>query len=288
MIVGVGTWRGIGGTTTALATAAGLAAAGHRPWLVEADPAGGVLAARLAGSGPAASGLEWVAFPAQRATVPELFAAASREHASVRMVLAPGDPFRAWSCHRPRLPWVPALRELDGPVVVDLGRLGAGPHGALLAQLDVLLLVANPDTVSLAASLEWAVAHGRVAPGAEALPLDITRIVVVDAPVVAEPVSRADVQAELRERDAGWLPWSPQGVAMMHAGRAVADRELRRDKLAYASLHLAHRLASWVPSLATDGYPAAHASSGYGMPRDVAAAGSTVGAPHGLASGAVA
>ena len=39
---------------------------------------------------------------------------------------------------RSRVPWAPALRELDGPVLVDLGRLrGGAPVDAVLAQWPV-------------------------------------------------------------------------------------------------------------------------------------------------------
>ena len=63
MIVGWSTWRGSGATTAALTMAMTTAMRIRHPvWLVEADPAGGVLAARL-GIDTRVSGLEHLAFP---------------------------------------------------------------------------------------------------------------------------------------------------------------------------------------------------------------------------------
>ena len=246
-VVGVGTWRGTGATTSAHALAAALAAAGERPWLVEADPAGGVLAARL--GGVTAGGLEAVAFPlagAAREAVGR-FADAATEHAGVRVVTAPGDPFRAWACHAPRQPWAAALRDLDGPVVIDLGRLrGAAPHGAVLDQLDQLLLVADADPVSVVATSEWATAAGRVSPPDGGLSLDIARLVVVDSPSVLERVTRTDVAAELGDRFAGWLPWAPDAVRHLQRGGSLDDRRLRRHAFTHAVLHVADQLRTWL------------------------------------------
>lgn len=246
-VIGVGSWRGTGATTTAHALAAVLAGAGDRPWLVEADPAGGVLAARVAGV--AAGGLEAVAFPLAGAAreAAGRFAEAACHTGGVRVVAAPGDPFRAWSCHAPRQPWAAALRELDGPVVVDLGRLrGGAPHGAVLDQLDQLLLVCDADPVSIVATADWAGTAGRVSPLDGGLALDIARIVVIDGPHPTERVSRTDVDAELGDRAAGWIPWAPDAVRLLRRGGGVTDRRLRRHAYTHAVAHVASRLRQWM------------------------------------------
>ena len=245
-VVGVGAWRGVGATATAHALAAALAAAGERPWLVEADPAGGVLAARL---GVTAGALESVAFPLAGAARDAVgrFADAATDHGGIRVVTAPGDAFRAWACHAPRQPWAGALRELDGPVVVDLGRIrGAGPHGAVLDQLDQLLLTCDADPVSVVASTEWAGAAGRVSPIDSGLSLDIARVVVVDSPAVHHRVTRTDVAAELGDRFAGWLPWAPDAVRHLERGGSLDDRRLRRQAYSHAVLHVVDRLRHWL------------------------------------------
>jgi hypothetical protein len=247
VIVGIGGWRGTGATTLATVVASGLAARGRSPWLIEADPAGGVLAARLDLSSTA-GGLERIAFPDGRAagTAVERLADAATVVNGTRVVTSPGDPFRAWACHLPRLPWAPLLRELDEPVLVDLGRIrGAAPNAPLLAQLDVLILVASSDAVAVVSSIEWAGAHGRVSPGDAGLALDITRIAVVETPGSQSSVSRTDVETELGDRFAGWLPWSPTAVDLVERGAAFGDRRLRRQPLVHAVDAVIDRLETW-------------------------------------------
>ena len=247
MIIGVGAWRGVGASTTALAIAAGMAANGGTPWLIEADPAGGTLAARL-DLHPADTGtLERLAFPTIRSTTIDRFEHAAVAHAGMQVITAPGDPFRAWACHVPRLAWAAMLRELDAPVVVDLGRLrGGGPSAALMAHLDLLLLVTNADTVALAATMEWADALGKASPVDIGLPLDLTRIAIVDAPIVGERVGRTDAETELGDRFAGWMPWSPDSVQLLHRGAALTDRRVRRQPFVQATDHLVRRLQHWL------------------------------------------
>ena len=240
MIIGVATWRGRGATTASLCLASGLVQAGLGPWLVEADPAGGVLAARMPGVRAHAGGLERLAFPAVRSAQRERFDSVAVEVAGIRVIAGPGDPFRAWACHQPRVPWAAALRDLHEPVVVDLGSLrGGSPVGALLDQLDALLLVTTCDVVDIAASVDWATHLGRVAPGIEPLALDITRLVVVDSPGASERVSHARIESELGDRFAAWLPWSPKGIATLCDGTRLDDRRLRRDPIGPASRSLA-------------------------------------------------
>jgi MinD-like ATPase involved in chromosome partitioning or flagellar assembly len=243
VIVGIGCWRGSGATTTSVALAAAAVARGQAPWLIEADPAGGVLAARFQRGTVEAGALEHVAFPDTRSTAVERFHAAAADVHGIRVVTAAGDPFRAWACHSPRTPWAPALRELDGPVLVDLGRLrGATPTGDVIEQCDVVLLVTDTDAISIVATLDWADARGRVSPSDTAMPVDRTLLAVLDAPTVHHPIGRADIEAELGPRFAGWLPWDPAAVRAVHAGVPLTDRRLRRSDLAQAALHLTDQL----------------------------------------------
>ncbi len=247
MIVGVASWRGTGATTTAVALAASLAARSHRPWLVEADPAGGVLAARLPRGVLRVGGLEAVAFPDGRSSAAERFESVAIEVVGVRMVAAAGDPFRAWACHAPRVAWAPSLRELDGPVVVDLGRLRGGtPVQAVLGQLDALLLIADADVVSVVSTMEWASASGRVAAPDAQLAVDVIRIAIVDAPTAFDRIGRTDADAELGARFAGWMPWDPEAVRALMDGTRLDDRRLRRSAFAQAAHHLTDRLGDWV------------------------------------------
>ncbi len=305
MIIGIGTWRGSGATTTALALAGSLAQHASPGWLIEADPAGGVIGARLGLDTDrwVIDGLERLAFPAaiddstmwwQTPGASARFDSVAVTHHGVRMVLAPGDPFRAWSCHRPRSNWAASLRDLDlhrsgtlahtpsgstadsttgsttgsadraasstvnrtatdgftdgsgGDVVVDLGRLRAnGPIDAVLEQLDLLLVISSNDIVSLATTLEWAEARGKVSPHDAGLPADITRIVVAETPGATERVSRAGIEAELADRFAGWLPWSPSAAEALNRGTAVTNRRLRTDPFVQAVDHLAGRCRHW-------------------------------------------
>ncbi|MFM2072223.1 MAG: hypothetical protein RLZZ623_2486 [Actinomycetota bacterium] len=254
MIIGVGAWRGVGATTTAVAIAAGLAAQGERPWLIEADPAGGVLAARFALAPALAGSLERLAFPASAsasasASVLGTAADSAVDIAGVRLITAPGDPFRAWGCHAPRFPWQPALRELDGPVVIDLGTLrGGAPNHLLMQQLELLLLISTADVVDAVSTLEWAASRGRPSPDDRGLALDITRVAVVDAPTVSTRASRSDLEAELGERYAGWLPWAPDAVDLLHRGAGFNHRRLRRHAFSQGTEHLIHRVRGWMGS----------------------------------------
>lgn len=248
MILGVAGWRGIGASTTALLGASALALAGDRTTaLVEADPAGGVLAARLGLRAEHAGGLERLSVAAgRRSSEPSDLTAHGVVHGGVHVVTAPGDPFRAWSCLAGRSTWVDRLHELADDVVVDLGRLRGGhPLGAILERLDAVLLVAAPDAVSLAATAMWAEQAGRTSPGDRALPVDVVRIVVVEPPGWPT-TTRADAASELGDRLAGRLPWDPEVVEHVARGGRLDDRRTRRRSLAVAARRLAETASCWV------------------------------------------
>lgn len=247
MILGVAGWRGIGASTTALLCAAAMHRSDERTTaLVETDPAGGVLAARLGFRPEQAGSLERLAVAAtRRGDGPDL-AAHVVGHGGFGVVTAPGDPFRAWSCLAGRSAWIDRLADLADDVVIDLGRLRGGhPAGGLLDRLDALVLVSAPDAVSLAATTIWAEQGGRTSPGDQCLPVDVVRIVVVEAPG-SPAASRVDAAAELGERLVGRLPWDPTVVDHVERGGGLGDRLIRRRPLALAVHRLAGAATSWV------------------------------------------
>lgn len=244
MIVAVGSWRGTGATTAALlAAVCWSAAGGDGAWLVEADPAGGVLAGRMQLPQHLLGGLERVAFPTERLAGVEAFQAVAHVAGNLRVVAAPADPFRAHACHQPRMPWATSLRDLPGNVVVDVGTLRAGsPVWPVLAQADVMLLVASPEVSAAVAATEWLQAAGRVSPADPGLLATDARIVFVEAHGgVAFP--RARLLAEVGDQCAGWLPWEPATVDLVHRGASAGDRRLRRSALMAAVTQMVLRVS---------------------------------------------
>ncbi len=245
MIIAVGCWRGVGATTTSLLAASCIAAIDENgAWLVEADPAGGVLAGRISTPAHCIGGLERVAFPTERLTVTESFLAAAQVTGDLRIVLAPADPFRAFACHQPRVAWAAALRDLPGSVVVDVGTVRAGsPIWPVLAQVDAVLLVASPEASAAVAAVEWVEAAGRISPADPGLLDTPAHIVFVDSPAgIAFP--KATLQAELADQYVSWLPWEPATVDLVHRGANGSDRRLRRSALLGAVSQMVARLTT--------------------------------------------
>ncbi|MCE9621009.1 MAG: hypothetical protein K8R99_01545 [Actinomycetia bacterium] len=232
MIIAVASWRGVGTTTTALLLAACLAIREEREsWLVEADPAGGAIAGRMQLSAHTIGGLERVAFPTERIAPVDALRAVAHNVAGLHIVTAPSDPFRAYSCHQPRLPWISSLRDLSGHVVVDVGRVRSGtPAWAILAMADIVLLVTSPEVSAAVSTSEWVQAGGRVSPADPGLGSGTVRLAFVDSPGgVSFP--RATLSGELGDQLAAWLPWEPLAVDLIHRGALPDDRRLRRSTL---------------------------------------------------------
>lgn len=247
MIVAVGGWRGTGSTTTALALATVLATMLGEAWLVEADPAGGVLSGRLEPPAHTVGGLERVAFPHDRTTAVEALQAVAAAVGPLRLVTAPLDPFRAHACHHPRLPWVPALRELGAPVVVDVGRLRSGTAAwGVLTHADRVLVCTSPEIAAAVSTAEWLRAGGRMSPADPGVADGVAKAVVV-AGAGSVGFSRAILQADLGAAFAAWVPWDPSAVDLLHRGAAPTDRRLRRSALVACLRALADEL---VPAVA--------------------------------------
>ncbi len=239
MIIAVTSWRGIGATTVSLVVAACLSEHDDA-WLIEADPAGGTLTGRMQFAAHELGGLERVAFPSDRSTPLESLEAVAQHRGRLHIVTTPADPFRGHACHAPRVPWVPALHDLPGTVVVDVGRVRAGtPARALLAMADVVLLVTSPEVSAAVSTAEWVHAAGRVSAGDSGLDDIDVRVVVVDAPAgigFARSALRADLVS-------AWLPWDPVAVDLVHRGAAIDDRRVRRSGLVSATHALVRSLA---------------------------------------------
>lgn len=241
MIVTVTSWRGMGATTTALLLAAAIA--DERPtWLIEADPAGGVLAGRIHLDGVTLGGLERVAFPAEERCGADAFAAYAHHHGALRIVAAPADPFRAHACHAPRMPWVPCLADLDGVVVVDAGRMrGGSPSWPLLEAAERVLVVTSPEVCAAVATAEWVDAMGRVSGAEPGLEDPSIAVVAVDQPGGVSFGAHA-LADEFGDRWGGWLPWEPVTVDLVQRGAVHDDRRLRRSSLMASARSLADRL----------------------------------------------
>ena len=236
-MVAVGAWRGVGGTTAALALAAAFATTDPETLLVEADPAGGVLAGRMAVPPEAVGGLEAAAFPVigSALTLDDV----AFTSGTMRVVTAPADPFRADACHRPREPWVTRLASRSGTAVVDVGRLrGGSPVRSVLECADVLVVVLTPEVGGAVGTVEWVRAAGRVSPADGELAGTEIRLLVVDAPCgVSFP--RRTVESELGDLLVGWLPWEPPAVDLLQRGAPLDDRRLRRSAFAVEATRVA-------------------------------------------------
>ena len=230
MIVAVTSWRGIGTTTTAVLLAAASAARGTRTWLVEADPAGGVLAGRIGIAPSGVGGLERRAFPG--ADRPSLADVAAPWH-GVTLVSAPADPFRSHACHHPSSQWIGELEAIgrEASVIVDVGRMRAGsPAAPLLDLADVVVLVTSPEVTAAVGASEWLAAAGRISAHDTVVTGTDLRVAVVDSPG-GRAFSRGVLTAEMGERLVGWLPWDTTAVdGVLRSGRPGVWR--RRAELA--------------------------------------------------------
>jgi len=189
-------------------------------------------------------GLERVAFPTERAAVVEALAAAAHTSGPLRIISSPADPFRAHACHQPRMPWTTSLPDLPGAVVVDVGRLRAATAvWPLLHQADTVLLVSSPEVSAAVAATEWVQAGGRVSPADPGLDRPNARLAFVNSPG-GVAFANATLQAELGEQCAGFLPWEPATLDLVHRGAAANDRRLRRSTLMAAVHQLTLAIAS--------------------------------------------
>ena len=143
-----------GATLTALALAASWpTGGGRRVALVEADPAGGVLAIRYGlGVEPGLVSLAAVVRAGRHRGVDGVWDHAQELPGGRGAVVCPDGPEQVHSALRaagtPVARWLAGLGGVD--VIVDVGRLGPGsPARPFVAAADVVLMVARPDVEQL-------------------------------------------------------------------------------------------------------------------------------------------
>jgi MinD-like ATPase involved in chromosome partitioning or flagellar assembly len=238
-LVAVGSVKGSPGATTLA-----LAVAGHwptvggmvRPLVVEADPAGGDVAARFALSDT--PGLMALAAAVRRAASPEVVEECVQVlPGGVPVVAGPagGQQAAAAVTLFAGSGGVEALRgdaEVAGTVLLDLGRL-EDPTLPLVRAADVLLLVTRGEVEALAHIAARAGDLNAVAAGVE---------LVVVGP---SPYPASEIGAALGIGRVHAVPWDPRTAAAL-AGRAGVPgmRRERVSPLARAAGHLGWHLAA--------------------------------------------
>jgi len=237
-VIAVGTWRGTGATTAALALAAAHATSGQRSWMVESDPAGGVLTARCPGWQPRTVGLEEVAFRTDMPDITAVLEAAATPLGQVSVVTNSWDPFQAWSnVASPRVQWADQLRRLGGTVFVDVGSIrNDSPAWSVIEVADALILCTSSEPASLTATVAWMDNRGKVAANARGLASDTSRLLVIDAPLSAGERFDHTVGSEIGSRFAGWWPWEPRVVDHLHRGGSLDHRSIRKFALPRAAV----------------------------------------------------
>ncbi len=224
----VGSVRSCGVSTLALALAATWPA-GRRVLLVEADSAGGTLAA--ASGWPPEPGLVSLAAAARRGGDPRLV----WEHChslpgGAAVVAGPALAEQARSTLGLLVPLLGRLGELDADVIVDCGRLDPGsPSMVLWKGADQPLLAVRPRLADLQAVASWL--DGR------SLDRQVGAVTVGDG-----PYPDAEIADALGLEVAARLPWDPDAANALVAMPASA-RQVRLAPLVRATRTLADQLA---------------------------------------------
>ena len=236
-VVALGSVRSCAVTTLAAALAATWPE--RRPvLLVEADPAGGTLAA--AAGWPEEPGLLSLAAAARRGGDPQMLWQHCQQMAGGRAVLAgPASADEAANALGLLGPLLSRVGELDADVVVDCGRLD--PGSAALARWEGAersVLVARPHIADLQAVATW-LERRPVPPGRLGL------VTVGDGPYPDEEIADA-LGAEVLAR----VAWDPRAVEVLLSVPA-SSRELRVAPLVRAARTLADRLAAELSGAAT-------------------------------------
>ena len=227
-----------GCTTTALALAAAWPSARAAPLLVEADPDGGVLAARCGlGIKP---GLIELCGRARVALTDDDVWSFAQELPGGGPVLV-GHP-AAEPCHAAlrsagaRLAdYLAAMPERDA--IVDVGRLRPGsPAMALVGRADVLLVVVRPTVEEIGAVTHRA---GALRDAGAAL------VLIGDRPYPA-----GEVAAAVELPVAGTMAFDARGAHALVSGSG--RRALARTPLLRSALDVAERLIAPMPAIASD------------------------------------
>ena len=236
----VGAVRSCGVSTLALALAATWPA-DRRVLLVEADPAGGTLAA--ASGWPAEPGLVSLAAASRRRFDPAVVWEHCQALPGGAAVLAgPVSAERARGALGMLGDLAGHVAGLDADVVADCGRLDPGsPAIAVWEGADRQVLVVRPRLADLHAVAAWTETHTT-----ETVPTDVRPerrgrvglVVVGDGPYPDAEIAEAlDVEVLCR------LPWDPRGAAALVSVPA-SSRDARLAPLVRAARSLAHGLAA--------------------------------------------
>ena len=232
------------GTTTAMLAAAHVWPADRAVLVVEGDPAGGDLAARL-GCLPE-PGLATLAASGRRALSPELIGEHIREAAGLSLLLAPPAtaPVRtALEVAGPSLGRV--LGQFDADVLVDCGRLDPGsPALPIASTADLLLLVCCPTVAELP----------RVAARAAELAAEGCALALVlvghPSPSRRDRYPASEVAEALGLPVLGTLADDPHGAALLTGGAGL-PRALERSALVRTARDLATSLLARLGHTAT-------------------------------------
>ena len=228
-VVAVGSVRSCGASTLAL----GLAATwpeGRPVLLVEADPAGGTLAA--AAGWPGEPSLVSLAAAARHGGDPGIaYGHCHLLPGGARALVAPASAEQARAALGMLGSLFGHLGDLDADVVIDCGRLDPGSAAmALVEHADRLLLVARPRLSDLHAVAAWLATHGDIAG-------HVSLVAVGDG-----PYPDAEITDALGTEVAARLGWDPDAAAAL-AYLPASARQLRAAPLVRAARTLATRLA---------------------------------------------
>lgn len=234
-VVAVGSVRSCG-VTTLVSVLAHVWAGERRLLVVEADPAGGSLAAGV-GWAPEPSSVTLAAAARRGVDAAMMWAHCQHTAAGTAVLAGPASAEQATSALAVLVQagFAGRLAELDGDAIVDCGRLGpASPALGLWDGADVALLVLRPTVADLHAVAAWIEGHR---PRAERLGL-----------VVAGPGDFPDgeIAAALGVEVWARLPWDPRTAAAL-AGGEVSARALRVAPLARAGRSLADGITEYLP-----------------------------------------
>ena len=230
-VVAVASVRSCGCSTVALGLAATWPPGDRRMLLVEADPAGGTLAA--AAGWAAEPGLVSLAAAARHGGDPELvFEHCQALPGGAFAVAGPASAEQARSALGVLGPLLGRLGDLDAAVVVDCGRLDPGsPALSVAERADRVLVAVRPRLADLHATATWLAAHP---PGEGRLSL----VAVGDG-----PYPDAEIADALGVEVAGRLPWDPASADALR-GVPASARALRAAPLVRSLRSLAGRLAA--------------------------------------------
>jgi MinD-like ATPase involved in chromosome partitioning or flagellar assembly len=256
-LVAIGSVKGSPGATTAAVAFGACWPADRRVVVVEADPAGGDVAARF-GLAPE-PGLVSLASATRRSATPDALWAHTQElPGRLAVVVGPASAKQSRAALAMLVPAVIARwGELNADVLVDCGRLDpSSPCLDLLAQSDLAIVVVRPGLAEL---------HHLASRVADLRSRCVLLTVVLSG---AGPYGAGEVSDAVGAEVVGVIPWDPSGASLL-AGTPGSARGLGRTPLMRAARQIVGQLAQPIsPPIATE---ATHATvaSGNGAPSPV-------------------